>query len=193
VSGARALLRDWLNEVLPARLDRIAPASSDASFRRFSGSGTTTRPVSSWMPHRTRRLRHSSPSPRLCAIGAERARGAGRRSRPGPAAVDRFSVPAISGRLDARSVPGLYVTPGALARLQVVAIPARAAAPYDSALLHREMELFASGFSGKLLGPENLCEDEHQRAGIRRLRLLSDNALEQPRVLGAPRLPLSQT
>jgi len=84
--------------------------------------------------------------------------------------------------LDERSVPGLYEDAlDALARLQVGGDPASPLLPpYDSALLHREMELFRDWFLGRLLGLE-LNQDEH-RVLDHAFALLTDNALEQPRV-----------
>ena len=178
------LLQDWLNEVLPARLDRIAPASSDASFRRY---------FRVWCDGQTHIVMDAPPDKEDCrpfvAI-AQALRGLGLNAPEvlagdldqGLLLLTDLGSRQYLAELDARSVPGLYADAlGALARLQVGGDPGSPLLPpYDSALLHREMELFREWFLGKLLGL-NLREEEHH-ALDHAFALLADNALEQPRV-----------
>ncbi len=178
------LLQDWLNEVLPARLDRIAPASSDASFRRY---------FRVWCDGQTHIVMDAPPDKEDCrpfvAI-AQALRGLGLNAPEvlagdldqGLLLLTDLGSRQYLAELDARSVPGLYADAlEALARLQVGGDPGSPLLPpYDSALLHREMELFREWFLGKLLGL-NLREEEHH-ALDHAFALLADNALEQPRV-----------
>lgn len=178
------LLRDWLNEVLPARLDRIAPASSDASFRRY---------FRVWCDGQTRIVMDAPPDKEDCrpfvAI-AQALRGLGLNAPEvlagdldqGLLLLTDLGSRQYLAELDERSVPGLYGDAlDALARLQVGGDPGSPLLPpYDSALLHREMELFRAWFLGRLLGL-NLHEEEHL-ALDHAFALLADNALEQPRV-----------
>ncbi len=178
------LLRGWLSDVLPARLDRIAPASSDASFRRY---------FRVWFDGQTRIVMDAPPDKEDCrpfvAI-AQALRGLGLNA-PEVLAGDLdqglLLLTDLGSRqylteLDARSVPGLYGDAlEALARLQIGGDPSSPLLPpYDSALLHREMELFREWFLGKLLDL-NLREEEHHILD-HVFALLADNALEQPRV-----------
>ncbi|MFO1422934.1 MAG: phosphotransferase [Candidatus Competibacteraceae bacterium] len=178
------LLRDWLNDVLPARLDRIAPASSDASFRRY---------FRVWCAGRTHIVMDAPPAKEDCrpfvAI-AQALRGLGLNAPEvlagdldqGLLLLTDLGSRQYLAELDQRSVPGLYGDAlEALARLQVGGDPGSPLLPpYDSALLHREMELFREWFLGKLLGL-NLRDEEHQTLD-HTFALLADNALEQPRV-----------
>ena len=178
------LLQDWLNEVLPARLGRIAPASSDASFRRY---------FRVWCDGQTHIVMDAPPDKEDCrpfvAI-AQALRGLGLNAPEvlagdldqGLLLLTDLGSRQYLAELDARSVPGLYADAlEALARLQVGGDPGSPLLPpYDSALLHREMELFREWFLGKLLGL-NLREEEHH-ALDHAFALLADNALEQPRV-----------
>jgi len=184
VNEREQLLQDWLNEVLPARLDRIAPASSDASFRRY---------FRVWCDGQTHIVMDAPPDKEDCrpfvAI-AQALRGLGLNAPEvlagdldqGLLLLTDLGSRQYLAELDARSVPGLYADAlEALARLQVGGDPGSPLLPpYDSALLHREMELFREWFLGKLLGL-NLREEEHH-ALDHAFALLADNALEQPRV-----------
>jgi aminoglycoside/choline kinase family phosphotransferase len=184
VNEREQLLQDWLNEVLPARLDRIAPASSDASFRRY---------FRVWCDGQTHIVMDAPPDKEDCrpfvAI-AQALRGLGLNAPEvlagdldqGLLLLTDLGSRQYLAELDENSVPGLYADAlEALARLQVGGDPGSPLLPpYDSALLHREMELFREWFLGKLLGL-NLREEEHH-ALDHAFALLADNALEQPRV-----------
>ena len=184
MSEREQLVLEWLSEVLPARLDRIAPASSDASFRRY---------FRVWFDGQTRIVMDAPPDKEDCrpfvAI-AQALRGLGLNAPEVLAGdldqgvlllTDLGSRPYLA-ELDERSVPGLYGDAlAALARLQTGGDPGSPLLPpYDSALLHREMELFREWFLGKLLGLR-LGEGEHHSLD-HTFALLADNALEQPRV-----------
>lgn len=184
VNDRQILLLDWLHAVLPMAPARIAPASSDASFRRY---------FRVWYDGQTRIVMDAPPDKEDCrpfvAI-AQALRGLGLNAPEVLAAdFDRglLLLTDLGDRqylaeLDERSVPGLYGDAlEALARLQVGGDPGSCLLPpYDSALLHREMELFRDWFLGRQVGLK-LREDEHHILD-RAFALLADNALEQPRV-----------
>lgn len=178
------LLREWLDTVLPAPLTGMAPASSDASFRRY---------FRVWYDGQTRIVMDAPPDKEDCrpfvAI-AQALRGLGLNAPEvlagdldqGLLLLTDLGSRQYLAELDERSVSGLYGDAlDALARLQTGGDPSSPLLPpYDSALLHREMELFRDWFLGRQLG-FNLREDEHQVLD-HTFALLADNALEQPKV-----------
>ncbi|MGB5064324.1 MAG: phosphotransferase [Candidatus Competibacter sp.] len=184
MSDREHLLLEWLNTVLPAAPDRMAPASSDASFRRY---------FRVWYDGQTRIVMDAPPDKEDCrpfvAIG-QAMRGLGL-NVPEVLAGDLdqglLLLTDLGNRqylaeLNERSVSGLYDDAlAALACLQTGGDPDAPLLPlYDSALLHREMDLFRDWFLERLLGLE-LCMDERQTLD-QTFALLADNALEQPRV-----------
>lgn len=178
------LLRDWLDDVLPAPPKQIAPASSDASFRRY---------FRVWYDDQTRIVMDAPPVQEDCrpfVAMAQAMRGLGLNT-PEVLAEDLdqgfllltdFGSRQYLPELDARSVSGLYGDAlEALVRLQIGGDPGSPMLPpYDLALLHREMELFREWFLGRLLGLE--LTDGEQQVLNQTFALLADNALEQPRV-----------
>ncbi len=184
VSDREHLVLEWLNTVLPAAPDRMAPASSDASFRRY---------FRVWHDGQTRIVMDAPPDKEDCrpfvAIGqAMRGLGlnvpeilAGDLDR-GLLLLTDLGNRQYLAELDAGSVSGLYADAlAALARLQTGGDPGSPLLPpYDSVLLLREMELFRDWFLGRLLGLA-LRVDEQQTLD-QTFALLADNALEQPRV-----------
>lgn len=178
------LLRQWLDAVLPAPLTRIAPASSDASFRRY---------FRVWSADQTRIVMDAPPDKEDCrpfiAI-AQALRGLGLNA-PEVLAADLdqgwLLLTDLGSRqylaeLDSHRAPRLYDDAlAALARLQTGGDPnSTLLPPYDAALLHREMDLFRDWFLGRLLGLD-LREDEHHALDQAVARLVA-NALEQPQV-----------
>jgi len=184
VSGREQLLRDWLTEVLPTQPSRMAPASSDASFRSY---------FRVWFNGQTRIVMDAPPDkedcrPFVAIANAMRALGlntpevlAGDLDRGLLLLTDLGSRQYLA-ELDQRSVPRLYADAlEALVRLQVRGDPASSLLPsYDSALLHREMELFREWFLEKLLGLDLGVEEHHILDQA--FALLAENALEQPHV-----------
>lgn len=184
VNDREQLLLEWLGEVLPAPLARIAPASSDASFRRY---------FRVWCGDQTYIVMDAPPDKEDCRPFVAIAEALRELDLNAPEVLasdlDRglLLLTDLGSRqylvaLDPRSVTGLYGDAlTALARLQVGGDPDTALLPpYDAALLHREMELFREWFLGRLLGLA-LSKDE-QRTLDRTFALLADSALEQPRV-----------
>ena len=184
MNDRQILLLDWLSTVLPTAPARIAPASSDASFRRY---------FRVWYDGQTRIVMDAPPDKEDCrpfvAI-AQALRGLGLNAPEVLAADFERGLLLLTdlgdrqylAELSEHSVSGLYGDAlEALARLQVGGDPGSSLLPpYDSALLHREMELFRDWFLGRQVGL-NLSEDEHLTLD-QAFALLADNALEQPRV-----------
>ena len=184
MSDREQLLREWLHETLPTPPERIAPASSDASFRRY---------FRVWYDGQTRVVMDAPPDKEDCrpfvAI-AQAMRGLGLNTPEilsgdldlGLLLLTDFGSRQYLPELDAHSVSHLYGDAlAALARLQVGGDPASPLLPpYDLALLHREMELFREWFLGRLLGLA--LNAEEQQILDQTFALLADNALEQPRV-----------
>ena len=178
------LMLEWLSTVLPTTLDRVAPASSDASFRRY---------FRVWYDDQTRIVMDAPPDKEDCrpfvAIG-QAMRGLGLNAPEVLASNFEQGLLLLSdlgnrqylAELSANNVSALYDDAlAALARLQTGGDPSTSLLPpYDTALLHREMELFREWFLGRLLGLE-LRDDEH-RVLDHAFALLANNALEQPRV-----------
>ena len=179
------LLRDWLEVVLPATRARLAPASSDASFRRYFrvwGDDGETRIVMDAPPEQEDCRPFVAIAQALRDLGLNAPEVLAGDLDQGLLLLTDFGSRPYLAELDDRSVPGLYGDAlEALARLQLGGDPGSPLLPpYDSALLHREMDLFRSWFLGQLLGLE-LREEEHQTLDHAFARL-ADNALEQPRV-----------
>ncbi|MBK8535758.1 MAG: phosphotransferase [Candidatus Competibacteraceae bacterium] len=162
----------------------MAPASSDASFRRY---------FRVWYDGQTRIVMDAPPAQEDCrpfVAMAQALRGLGLNAPEvlagdldqGLLLLTDLGSRQYLAELDDHRVSGLYDDAlAALARLQIGGDPGSALLPpYDSALLHREMELFRDWFLGRLLGL-NLSEDEHHLLD-HTFALLTDNALEQPRV-----------
>ncbi len=184
LSDREHLLLEWLNTVLPAAPDRMAPASSDASFRRY---------FRVWYDGQTRIVMDAPPDQEDCrpfvAIG-QAMRGLGLNVPEvlagdldqGLLLLTDLGSRQYLAELNQSSVSGLYDDAlAALARLQTGGDPNAPLLPlYDSALLHREMDLFHDWFLERLLGLD-LQADERQTL-VRTFALLADNALEQPRV-----------
>ena len=184
MSEREGLLRHWLDTVLPAPLERIAPASSDASFRRY---------FRVWCDGQTWIVMDAPPDKEDCrpfvAI-AQALRSLGLNApevRAGDLDLGLLLLSDLGSRqylaeLDPQSAPRLYDDAlEALARLQTGGDPGSPLLPpYDSVLLHREMELFREWFLGKLLGLALSAAEHHILDHT--FATLADSALEQPRV-----------
>ncbi len=184
VNDREQLLRIWLETVLPAPLAGLAPASSDASFRRY---------FRVWYNGQTGIVMDAPPDKEDCrpfvAIAAA-LRGLGLNAPEvlagdldqGLLLLSDLGSRQYLSALDAGTVQLLYGDAlEALARLQTGGDPGSPLLPpYDTALLHREMELFREWFLGRLLG---LTLDADEQVVLdQAFARLADNALEQPRV-----------
>ena len=185
------LLCGWLATSLPAPMTAIAPASSDASFRRYFRV-TLAEPIV--VPDRAEPagtlIAMDAPPPqedcRPFAAAAKLLTAAGVHAPAVLAADfargfllltdlgDRMYVDA----LDAASAPRLYRDAcGALLRWQL-ASRVGALAPYDEALLRRELDLFPEWYLAKHRG---VALSDAQRATFAAVfRVVLENNLAQP-------------
>ena len=186
-------LRAWLGETLPAPMAAIAPASSDASFRRYFRVSLSEALV---VPDRAERagtlIAMDAPPPQEdCRpyVAAARLLTAAGVHAPAVLAADlergfllltdlgnRMYVDA----LDPASAPALYRDAcGALVRWQL-ASREDALPPYDETLLRRELDLFPDWYLARHLG---VALSDAQRATLEAsFRIVLENNLSQPRV-----------
>ncbi len=179
------LMREWLGVVLPAAPARIVPASSDASFRRYFrvwGEDGQTYIIMDAPPEQEDCRPFVAIAQSLRDLGLNAPEVLTGDLDWGLLLLTDLGSRQYLTELDERNAPRLYGDAlEALARLQLGGDPGSPLLPpYDSALLHQEMDLFRSWFLSHLLGLE-LCEEEHQTLD-HAFALLADNALEQPRV-----------
>lgn len=178
------LMLAWLDRLLPARNLRIAPASSDASFRRYFRIGY---PKGSYI------VMDAPPEKEDCRPFIAIARALRQLGLQAPEVLEAdlaqgfLLLTDLGSRqylaaLDVSSADQLYGDAlQALARLQTGGDSATALLPpYDAGLLRREMELFREWFLQRHLGL-TLTQDE-QRMLDRVFARLCRSALEQPRV-----------
>lgn len=174
----------WLATQLPVPPDEVAPASSDASFRRYFRVRYNghSRIVMDAPPDK------EDCQPFIAVAGALRALGL---QAPEVLATDLkqgfLLLTDLGSRqylavLDETSVETLYGDAlAALARLQTGGDPAtELLPPYEAALLEREMELFREWFLGRHLGL--VLNADEQRILDCTFARLRDNALAQPSV-----------
>ena len=177
-------IKTWLAGLWPGRSFALAPASADASFRRY---------FRVWYGDQTRIVMDAPPDKEDCrpfVAMAEALRGLGLNAPEvldgdldqGLLLLTDLGSRQYLAELNERSVAGLYDDAlAALARLQTGGDPGSPLLPpYDSALLHREMELFRDWFLGRLLGLELSVTE--QRTLDQAFAALAGNALEQPLV-----------
>lgn len=173
----------WLTKTLGLPAYEIAPASADASFRRYfriSFAGET-RIVMDAPPDKEDSRPFVEIGRQLHAIGLNVPEILAEDLTQGFLLLsDLGSQPYLSA-LNVSTVDRLYGDAlGALAVLQTCGPGSEALPPYDEALLRREMELFRDWYLGRHLGL-NLSDSE-QAVLDKAFTLLVENALEQPQV-----------
>ncbi len=177
-------LSDWLRRELRIACERIAPASGDASFRRYFRIDTTAGsliamdappPKEDVRPFvRVARLleRAGVSVPRMHAIDEER----------GFVLLDDFGNRCYRDELDANSADRLYrdAIEALVAFQQAIDGQAGGLPPYGEELLRRELGLFREWFLERLSGIDLEAADQAllERVGT----ILVRSALEQPRV-----------
>ncbi|MBV9345689.1 MAG: phosphotransferase [Gammaproteobacteria bacterium] len=181
-----ALIHDWLTRELRLPLTQVAPASSDASFRRYFRAfcGAATYIVMDAPPEREDVRPYLKVSALLEPLGVHvphvHAVEAGR----GLLLLEDLGTTLYLERLRAGADPEpLYAEAlGALLRIQLGGAAAAAELPpYDAHELQREMRLMPEWFLGRHLGLT--LEDAEQRLLERTCAFLVDAALAQPQVL----------
>jgi hypothetical protein len=182
-----ALLSDWAAAALGTREFALAPASADASFRRYF----RITPASPWRGHATLIAMDAPPPHEDCRPFVHVAHllaGAGVHApavlaeglAQGFLLLSDLGSRTYLAALSADTAPRLYSDAiDALVRWQC-ATRDNALPPYDEALLGREIDLFPEWYAGRHLGRALSPADAAAFAGVRRTVL--DNNLAQPRV-----------
>lgn len=178
------LLLEWLKKVLPTPPVKMAPASSDASFRRY---------FRVWYDRQTQVVMDAPPDKEDCQpfitiaqslrqLGLNAPEVLAEDLAQGFLLLSDLGSRQYLSELNPRNAAVLYGDAlEALAQLQTGGDPGSALLPpYHSALLQTEMELFREWFLQKLLGLE-LRADEQQILD-QTFALLEANALAQPQV-----------
>jgi len=186
-------LTAWLGSVLPAPMASIAPASSDASFRRYFRVTLSEPSVVRDRAERASTLiaMDAPPSQEDCRpyVAVAKLLASAGVHAPAILAADferGFLLTTDLGTrmyldaLDDESAPRLYREAcAALVRWQL-ASREDALPPYDQALLRRELDLFRDWYVAKHLG---VTLSERQRAALEAaFELILANNLAQPRV-----------
>jgi len=180
-----ALLRHWLEIDLGWRDATLAPASADASFRRYF---RVTRPAGCCIamdapPQKENVEPYLAVAGMLAAIGVNAPRVLDRNEEQGFLLLtDLGSVTYLDALADRGRAGRLYADAiGALVRIQAGGSAyAASLPPYDERLLRFEMSLFTDWLLDRHLGLA-LDEDERRDLG-RAFDLLVANALAQPQV-----------
>ena len=181
--GARLeQLNHWLRRDLGLPGYDIAPASSDASFRRyfrvtFAGE---SRIVMDAPPDKEDTRPFVSIARRLHEIGLHVPEILAEDEKQGFLLLSDLGSRQYLPELNAGSVERLYGDAmGALITLQVCGPREGELPPYDHALLMREMELFREWYLGRHMNVTLM--DSEQRMLNETFELLAQSALEQPR------------
>jgi N-acetylmuramate 1-kinase len=178
-------LRRWLESLFGAADFELAPASADASFRRYF---RVTRAGETWIamdapPDKEDMAPYVRIASMLADIGVNAPRVKERNGAEGFLLNSDLGARTYLMELDAGGdADRLYADAlSALVRIQARgSAHARQLPPYDDALLRREMSLFPDWFLGRHLG---LALREEETAGLARVvDLLAAEALRQPRV-----------
>jgi len=181
-----ATLRQWLAFTLrrPGDTLRIAPASSDASFRRyFRVTDETQSLIAMDAPPSHEDVKPFMHVARLLEQAGVHTPGIHADNiADGFLLLEDFGSHSYLDILNESNADALYQDAiNALVTAQrVIDIEAGELPPYSETLLHREMELFVEWFLVKLCGLEPDHELRRMLSGT--FQHLADSALEQPRV-----------
>jgi aminoglycoside/choline kinase family phosphotransferase len=174
-------LNHWLVHSVGLPAYEIAPASSDASFRRYfriSFDGES-RIVMDAPPDKEDSRPFVDIAKRLHGIGLHVPQILAEDLGQGFLLLSDLGARQYLDELNPQSVDRLYGDAmGALATLQACGPDAGELPPYDRELLWREMELFREWYLGKHLGLQ--LSDSENKVLDEVFTLLADNALEQP-------------
>ncbi len=179
------LVTDWVTSRFPQQSVTLAPASADASFRRYFRL--------SWPDGTTRILMDAPPEKEDCKPFIKVAGLLGKAKLAAPRILDQdlengFLVLTDLGRigyLDALnadlSLADTLIRPvlDALVQWQLSSTPATLP-PYDATLLRRELDLFPEWFIGRHLGVQ--LDDSEKSMLDRTFKFLINSALNQPKV-----------
>jgi aminoglycoside/choline kinase family phosphotransferase len=181
------LLSAWVGDALGSREFTIAPASADASFRRYF----RITPASSWHGQATLIAMDAPPPMEDCRpyvriaglladAGVHAPAVLAQNLAQGFLLLTDLGTCTYLAALDADTAPRLYSAAiDALIRWQR-ATDAHALPPYDEALLAREIDLFPEWYAGRHL--ERTFSPAQAEAFAQARRRVLDNNLAQPRV-----------
>jgi N-acetylmuramate 1-kinase len=182
-----AALSDWLGATLGSHAFELAPASADASFRRYY----RVTPASEWKGHATLVAMDAPPPMEDCRpfvkvaamlieAGVHAPRVLAQDLDRGFLLLTDLGTTTYLAALDADNAARLFEdATDTLVRWQLATRPG-ALPPYDEALLRRELELFPEWYVGRHLG-QSLTADE--RATLDRVfSTIVGGNLAQPRV-----------
>lgn len=179
-----ALLHEWLTASLRLDTGALAPASSDASFRRYFRADTPQRTyIVMDAPPPEEDVRPFLHAASLLAQARVNVPGLhGQDIERGFLLLDDFGSEAYLDRLNGQNADALYGDAlEMLLRLQTGVHPSQSGLPdYDATLLHGELELFRDWFMEQLLGLK-LNRAEHALLDECWAHLIH-NALAQPQV-----------
>ncbi|MEE4375896.1 MAG: phosphotransferase [Candidatus Competibacteraceae bacterium] len=178
------LLLNWLGDVLPHDRMRLAPASEDASFRRYfrvSLDETTFIAMDSPPAQEDNRM-FVVLAKALRELNVQTPQVFAHDFDQGFLLLSDFGPQQYLLALDDTNVDTLYADAlAALMRLQLGADPASGLIPvYDKALLQQELGLFREWFLNRHLAMS--LDDDEQRLLDEVFTLLCTSALEQPQV-----------
>ena len=183
-------LNDWLGEVLASHQFTLAPASADASFRRYFRA-TLTAPHALALPASTLIVMDAPPPMENCrafvhvasllhAADVHAPQVLAQDLERGFLLVSDLGTRTYLAALDAASAHDLYLDAlDALVRFQASS-RADVLPPYDEVLLRRELDLFPDWYVARHLR-RKLASDERQ-ALERVFAMVLANNLAQPRV-----------
>jgi hypothetical protein len=178
------LMLHWLRERLPAPDFDIAPASSDASFRRYFRvrQGDTSQIVMDAPPAQEDSQPFVTLAAAMAALGLQTPRVLAADLDLGFLLLSDFGSRHFLDELNEITAEPLYADAlEALLRLQLGGDPDSPLLPaYDAALLLRELEIFREWFLLQHLQLE-LTASENRTLDTA-FQILCDSALEQPRV-----------
>ena len=176
-------LNHWLTNTLGLPAYEIAPASSDASFRRYFriSFGGETRIVMDAPPDKEDSHPFVAIGRQLFAIGLNVPEILAEDLEQGFLLLSDLGSQQYVSALNEGTVDRLYGDAmGALAVLQTCGPGSDALPPYDEALLRREMELFSDWYLGRHLGLELSGREQAVLGEV--FDLLVQNAMAQPQV-----------
>jgi len=175
-------INDWIRHTLGITEYTLAPASTDASFRRYYrlAYNGETRIVMDAPPEREKCDAYIDIDTRLLAAGVQVPAILGKDLDQGFLLLSDLGTVLYLDALTEGSAEGLYGDAlTALADMQTLADKS-GLPPYDEKLLLQEMRLFPDWLLGRHL---QINLPERQQAGLQRIfDFLIANALEQPRV-----------
>jgi aminoglycoside/choline kinase family phosphotransferase len=186
-------LSAWLERVLPAPQVSIAPASVDASFRRYfrvtlsreiplpgSGQQATTLIAMDAPPEREDCRPYVAVARLLAAAGVHAPEVLAESLEQGFLLLSDLGTRTYLSELTEAAAPSLYRDATSALLHWQLASRANVLPPYDEALLKRELNLFPDWYLAKHLGI-TLTETQHAVLAAA-FRNILDNNLAQPRV-----------